>query len=116
MILKIKKTFEVIRFLYSGEGLEVEELQQRISRAELDIQVLIKSMKAVLLAISERTQAIAALGGEIDTLHNIGMPIAQDAAFLRLQTAIKLCKEVGDLDELIQVTFQMFEAHKDMRG
>lgn len=114
-MMKIKKAFEVFRFLYSGEGLEVEELQKRISRAELDIQVLIKSMKAVLLAISERTQAIAALGDEIGTLHNLDLPIAQDAAFFRLKSAIKLCKEVGDLDELIQVTFQMFDAHKEMR-
>jgi len=106
---KIQRIVSACKFVWNGDGLELE---QRIKRAELDLLILVRSMKAVLLAVDDRVQSIADLGVEYNTLAKLNKPFH---AAHRLQHIMDLCKEVGDLKELLDITWQMFDVHTSGR-
>ena len=106
MIQKTKKAFRVLKYLYTGEDMEVDEIQAKLRNAELDLNVIMKSMKAVIEAVHDRVEAISAIGQELEALHNPRSMIPRKDQLVtdRVKYVTTLCKEVSDLKELLDAT------------
>ena len=106
MITATKRMLKVFRYLYTGEDMEVDVIQAKLRNAELDLNIVMKSMKAVIETITERVDAISAIGQELEALHNPRAIIPRKDQLItdRVEYVTTLCKEVSDLKQLLDET------------
>ena len=67
----MKKLFETIKFLYSGDSDEVEVLRQQFKRAEMEMIAVTNTLHGVMRATLNRVGEIKALARELDQLESV---------------------------------------------